>query len=389
MTDLAGEGGLDLQSSTSSNAYKDKVAALLATADIEVNGSRPWDLCVENDDMFARVIGNGSLGLGESYMDGWWNCQQLDEMFNRLLSADLASQVTTLADRWFFLKGHLRNRQIGRRLRETAASHYDIGNDLYQKMLDPRMIYTCGYWQDAQDLTQAQEHKLTLVAKKLQLQPGMRILDIGCGWGGSAAYMAEKFGVTVVGISLSAQQIDYAIEQYSSANLEFRLQDFRGMNEQFDRIYSLGMFEHVGFKNYRDYFSMVDRCLVDTGLFLLHTIGHRVTSHRVDPWIDRYIFPNSILPSAELICRTSANVLTIQDWHNFGLDYHRTLLEWSHNVTKAWPELPNYDPRFQRMWHYFLLCSAGAFKAQRNHLWQVVFAKGKLPQPYQAVRTAL
>lgn len=375
-------------------AYQDKITGLLARADIKVHNSRlapprPWDVQVHNPKLFARILGEGTLGLGEAYMDGWWDCEQLDELFARALTAELASKVTTWSDRCFFILAYLTNRQIGKRLLATAASHYDIGNDLYQRMLDPRMIYTCGYWQDANNLEQAQQHKLELVARKLGLEPGMRVLDIGCGWGGAADYMAQHHGVEVVGITLSTEQIKLASERIDNVNVTIKLLDFRNLNEKYDRIYSLGMFEHIGFKNYSDYFRIVDQCLVDRGLFLLHTIGHRITSFKVDPWIDRYIFPNSILPSAELINRHASNYFTVEDWHCFGLDYHQTLLSWDHNCRAAWDDLPNYPLRFRRMWHYFLMCSAGSFKARRNHLWQIVFSKGVCNEPYQTVRSAI
>ncbi len=374
--------------------YQSKIADLLAHADVKIVGepsfgAEPWDMLVHNDALFSRILGQGTLGLGEAYMDGWWDCERLDELFARVLAAELATKVETWSDKAFFLLGHLRNRQIGKRLRATAADHYNTGNDLYQHMLDKKMIYTCGYWRDAENLDQAQEHKLELVARKLKLKPGMRVLDIGCGWGGAAKYIADKHGVDVVGITLSEAQHELAQEHIRDSNATVRLQDFRALNEKFDRVYSLGMFEHVGFKNFADYFRIVDQCLEPGGLFLLHTIGHRVTSFKVDPWMDRYIFPNSILPSAEMINRYSADYFNIEDWHNFGLDYHKTLLAWDSNLQAAWQHLPDYEERFKRMWHYFLMCSAGSFKAYRNHLWQVVFSKGIQPQPYEAVRSAI
>ncbi len=374
--------------------YRSKIADLLAHADVKIVhepsfSAKPWDMRVHNDALFSRILGQGTLGLGEAYMDGWWDCEQLDELFARVLAAELAGKVATWSDKAFFLLGHLRNRQIGKRLRATAADHYDTGNDLYQHMLDKKMIYTCGYWRHAENLDQAQEHKLELVARKLKLKPGMRVLDVGCGWGGAAKYIADKHGVDVVGITLSEQQYELAQEHVRDSSAIVRLQDFRALNEKFDRVYSLGMFEHVGFKNFADYFRIVDQCLEPGGLFLLHTIGHRVTSFKVDPWMDRYIFPNSILPSAEMINRYSADYFSVEDWHNFGLDYHKTLLAWDRNLHAAWPLLPDYEERFKRMWHYFLMCSAGSFKAYRNHLWQVVFSKGIQPQPYEAVRSAI
>lgn len=372
--------------------YRNKIENLLTHADIKLvdrgqRAERRWDLEVNNDKLFARILGQGTLGLGEAYMEGWWECEQLDEFFARVLSANLGQHVTTWTDRWFFLLGHLSNRQIGRRLKQTAASHYNFGNDLYTAMLDPRMIYTCAYWQDANTLSEAQTHKLELTARKLKLEPGMKVLDIGCGWGGAAEYMAQQHDVEVVGITLSEEQYKLACERSAGAGTEFRLQDYHQLDEKFDRIYSLGMFEHVGFKNFPDFFRIVDDCLIDNGLFLLHTIGHRITNHKVDPWIDRYIFPNSILPSAEMICQFASPYFHLEDWHNFGMDYHRTLMAWDQNLASAWHELPDYDEQFQRMWHYFLMSAAGAFKARKNHLWQIVFSKGLSTTPYQAVRS--
>jgi len=376
---------------SSKNQYQARIEALLAKADIQVNCDRPWDIQVHNTDLFGRIIGQGSLGLGESYMEGWWDCKQLDEFFYRLLDANLSKQVTTLRDKLFYVYAHLVNRQKGKRAFEVGSTHYDAGNDLYERMLDKRMIYTCGYWQDADNLDLAQEHKLELVCRKLKLESGMRVLDIGCGWGGAARYMAEHYDVEVVGVSVSQEQVNLANSKakQSGLNAEFRFQDYRDVNEEFDRIYSLGMFEHVGFKNYAEYFQVAHDCLSNGGLFLLHTIGHRVTSELVDPWIERYIFPNSILPSAELITQHSAELFSIEDWHNFGLDYVKTLHAWRDNSNRAWDELGSYDQEFQRMWNYYLMCAAAAFRLYRNHLWQVVFSKGQQVKPYQAIRSAV
>ena len=379
-------------SAAKEQSYRQRVQALLDLADIKLDGDRPFDIQIHNENLYGRILGSGSLGLGESFMDGWWSCEQLDEMFARLLNAELASSITTLRDKLFFAQAYLSNRQTNKRARKVAKQHYDVGNELYQIMLDKRMIYTCGYWQDANTLDEAQQHKLELVCRKLKLEPGMKVLDIGCGWGGSARYMAENYHVDVVGISISEEQIKLAEEQsqqISNGRVSYRLQDYRELNEEFDRIYSLGMFEHVGFKNYAAFFDVAHRCLANDGLFLLHTIGHRQTLRRVDPWIERYIFPNSILPSAELIGKHSSPMFNLEDWHNFGLDYHKTLMAWWKNIEHRWGELSQYDARFQRMWRYYLMSCAGTFKASRNHLWQIVFSKGQLNAPYQAVRSAL
>jgi len=318
--------------------YEQKVSELLKHVDVTVNGDNPWDLQIHNPDFFKRVIGQGSLGLGESYMEGWWDAQEMDELFRRLILGNLQAKVRTTRDKLFYVYAHLKNRQTGKRAFEVGSQHYDAGNDLYERMLDKRMIYTCGFWQDAKDLDEAQEHKLELVCRKLKLEPGMRVLDIGCGWGGAARYMAEKYDVHVTGISVSKEQIKMANDQSKGMNVDFRFMDYRDLNEEFDRIFSLGMFEHVGFKNYAEYFRVANRCLKDGGLFLLHTIGFQYTSDKIDPWIERYIFPNSILPSSKLIT---------------------------------------------------LMCCAGTFKAYTNHLWQIVFSKGERDEMYKAVRSAV
>ncbi|NND81997.1 MAG: cyclopropane fatty acyl phospholipid synthase [Gammaproteobacteria bacterium] len=369
-----------------SNSQK-MIEGLLAHADIKINGNRPWDMQVHQPALFERVIGQGSLGLGEAYMEGWWDCHAMDELFARILNAELPSHVVTLRDRLFFLVTHLSNRQTGKRSYKVGEQHYDAGNDLYQRMLDQDMNYSCGYWRDAATLDEAQQHKLELVARKLKLEPGMRVLDVGCGWGGAAHYMAKQHGVRVVGVTISREQAQLAADQCMGQDVQIRFQDYRELDEPFDRIYSIGMFEHVGFKNYPDFFRVMDRCLSSGGLFLLHSIGHRITSRRVDPWIERYIFPNSILPSSELIGRHSSEFFAIEDWQNFGLDYYKTLMIWHRNIDKAWPQIPQYDEEFRRMWRYYLMTCAGAFKAYRNHLWQIVFSKGPQTDVYEAVRS--
>jgi cyclopropane-fatty-acyl-phospholipid synthase len=254
-------------------------------------------------------------------------------------------------------------------------------------MLDTRMIYSCGYWAEAETLEQAQEHKLDLVCRKLGLQPGMRVLDIGCGWGGAARFMAERYQVEVVGCTISAEQARLAREDCRDLSVQILLQDYRTLSGSFDRIFSIGMFEHVGHKNYRTYMETVARLLKDDGLFLLHSIGSNKTSIVVDPWIERYIFPNGMLPSARQITRASEGLFILEDWHNFGADYDKTLMAWHANFISAWPQLKHaYDQRFFRMWTYYLLSCAGGFRARDNQLWQVVFAKNGVPGGYRAIR---
>jgi cyclopropane-fatty-acyl-phospholipid synthase len=354
-----------------------KVESILAAADIQIDGTRPWDLQVYDKRFYSRMLGEGTLGVGEAYMDGWWDCPALDQLIYRAVRARLDHRLKTWSIVGDVISAKLKNFQTPSRAFEVGRRHYDLGNDLFRAMLDTRMIYSCGYWAEADSLDDAQVHKLDLIARKLMLEPGMQVLDIGCGWGGAPRYFAENYGVEVVGITVSEQQLFLGREICAGLAVELRLQDYRELNETFDRIYSIGMFEHVGPKNYRSYMNVVRRCLQDDGLFLLHTIGADITRSNTDPWITKYIFPNSRLPSASQITRAAEGIMILEDWHGFGPDYERTLMSWFENFEAAWPELSkNYDERFHRAWRYYLLSSAGAFRSRGNELWQIVWSIG-------------
>ena len=360
---------------------------IIAPADIRLNGARPWDVRVNDERLFQRVLAQGTLGLGEAYMDGWWDCDAIDQMVHRAHQSEIAKRLASPTTLLRVAEAKLRNLQAGKRAFEVGAQHYDIGNDLYRRMLDPRMIYSCAYWSGSgapEDLAAAQAAKLQLVVDKLQLEPGMRVLDIGCGWGGAAQFIAERSGCEVVGLTVSVEQAALARERCSELPVDIRVQDYREIDERFDRVYSIGMFEHVGVKNYRTYMETVRRCLSSAdGLTLLHTIGGNHSRNRTDPWIDRYIFPNSMLPSAAQITTAAEGVLTLEDWHNFGPDYDRTLMAWHANASAAWDDLPDrYDERFRRMWDFYLLVSAGGFRARYLQLWQAVFSRDGLPRVY-------
>ncbi len=352
------------------------IANVLENAQIRINGDRPWDIQIKEKRVFEEAIARGNLGLGEAYMNGEWHVENLDEFFCRLLRTRMTDQMKPWKLFLYAFAARFLNRQNRKRAWQVGEVHYDLGNEFYAAMLDPRMTYTCGYWENAKNLAEAQEAKLDLICRKLQLKPGMRVLDIGCGWGSFMAYAAQHYGVECVGVSISKEQVEWARQRYQGLPLEFRLQDYRQLNEKFDRIASVGMFEHVGRKNYRVYMELAHRCLDDDGLFLLHTIGKNQRSSVPDPWIDKYIFPNGDLPSIGQIGDAVDELFVVEDLHNFGADYDKTLMAWHDNFQKAWPQFaPELGERFYRMWSYYLLSCAGAFRARDIQLWQWVLSK--------------
>jgi cyclopropane-fatty-acyl-phospholipid synthase len=364
------------------------IEEILADAGIGINGRNPWDISVKDDRFYRRVLFDGSLGLGESYMDGWWECDRLDEFFSKIIPTNPEAKIKrskklqylALRSRVFDLSGKSRAYQVGKK-------HYDIGNDLFRLMLDRRMCYSCAYWETADTLDDAQEAKLDLICRKLGLKPGDRVLDIGCGWGSLIKYAAERYRVEAVGITVSAEQVGLGREICAGLPVEIRLQDYRDIDEPFDHIVSVGMFEHVGHKNYRTYMRMVHRCLRDGGLFLLPTIGKHFTENTFDPWLEKYIFPNTLVPSMKQIAAAADRSFIVEDWHNFSAHYDQTLMAWFGNLDSRWDTIrERYDDRFYRMWKYYLLSNAGAFRCRSVQLWQIVMSKHGVPGGYTSVR---
>ncbi len=363
--------------------YKQTCERHFGIAGIEINGIQPEDIQVYNQRFYQRVLAQGSIGLGESYMDGWWDCHRLDEFFNKLLKAKLNEKFNK--DTFLnSIRAKIFNPQNIRKSREVGEKHYDIGNELYEKMLGKSMVYSCGYWKGVDNLDQAQEDKLELICKKVELEPDMRVLDIGCGWGSFAEYASRKHKVEVTGLTISKEQKKYAEERYIGQRVDIRLEDYRDFEPKgkFDAIVSIGMFEQVGLNNYRTFMEKAEECLDNNGLFLLHTIGKntpRNAGHK-EPWINKHIFPGGFLPSVSQIAKASERLFTMEDWHNFGKDYDTTLMAWHKNLTDNWDEIKekgNYDNRFKRMFDYYLMCCAGAFRSSNNRLWQIVFSKGR------------
>ncbi|MDD5200770.1 MAG: cyclopropane fatty acyl phospholipid synthase [Terrimicrobiaceae bacterium] len=360
----------------------------LACADICIGGQRPWDIQVHDDRFYRRVVAERTLGFGESYVDGWWDCEALDEMCWRAIRAGLEERIPlnlrTLA---CVASAVVFNLQTRHRARRVGERHYDIGNDFFEAMLDPAMQYSCAYFRETADLAEAQRQKLDLICRKLDLRAGMRLLDIGCGWGGLAKHAARRHGCEVVGITISREQCAYARAACRGLPVEIRLQDYRDVREAFDRVVSVGMLEHVGCKNYRTYFTTAHRCLRKGGLFLCQTIGSNRSTTHTDPWITRYIFPNSMLPSAAQVARAIEGLLVLEDVHNFGADYDRTLLAWERNFEDSWDRFAGrYGERFRRMWRFYLLSCAGAFRARSIQLYQFLLSKGGIEGGFSPVR---
>jgi cyclopropane-fatty-acyl-phospholipid synthase len=359
------------------------IRELLSLPQIEVNGINPWDIQIHDDRFYERVLRDGSLGLGESYMEGWWDCAAIDELITRVLRAHLDEKVKN-ETRFLFevLRAKILNRQSASRAFEVGIKHYDLGNDLYQQMLDKRLNYTCGYWKDAQNLDEAQEAKLELVCKKIGARPGMKILELGCGWGAFAKYVAEKYGASVLGLTISKEQVALGMELCKGLPVEIRLQDYREVQGKFDAVISIGIMEHVGYKNYRTYMQVVQRCLKEDGIGFVHTIGSNNSITTGDPWSDKYIFPNGMLPSITQLGSAMEDLFVMEDWHNIGPHYDPTLMAWHANFEQAWPKLQQkYGNTFYRMWRYYLLSSAGGFRSRSSQLWQIVFTHIGTPQP--------
>ncbi|MDH3650954.1 MAG: cyclopropane fatty acyl phospholipid synthase, partial [Saprospiraceae bacterium] len=351
-------------------------------------GPLPWDIQVYNDRFYRRLITQGSLGLGESYMDGWWDAEKLDEFFYKILKARLDRDVkSSFESVVYHIRSIIQNQQTRRRSQKVARQHYDLGNDFYLSFMDPYNQYTCGYFKETDDLDLAQEHKLDLICRKLQLSEKDRVLDIGCGWGGFAKYAAEHYNCSVHGITISDKQLQYAKQFCRDLPITIEKKDYRDLEGSFDKILVCGMIEHVGYKNYRELIESVHHNLKEKGLFLLHTIGGNTSLKNADRWITKYIFPNSQIPSAKQLTSAIEDLFSIEDWHSFGSYYVPTLHAWYDNFNKNWDQFKSeYGERFYRMWKYYLLSSAGAFRARELQLWQIVLSKSGNDDGYVSIR---
>ena len=365
------------------NSAHKKIEELLKLADVRIGGDRPWDMEVHDERLYERILVKGTLGLGEAYMDGWWDCESVDQFITNVIRAKLRRKIAPLSLIIPTLQAHMINLQSLGRAFQVGEAHYDLGNKLFELMLDKRMAYSCGYWKDAKDLDSAQEAKLDLVCRKIGLKAGQRVLDIGCGWGSFAGFAAERYGAEVFGVTISKEQGLWVEERYAGLSVKALVKDYRELQGEFDHVISIGMFEHVGRKNYREFMQVARRCLKPGGLFLLHTIGRLKTRKAAEPWSHKYIFPNAQVPSMADISTAMEKVFVMEDAHNFGAYYDTTLMAWLEKFEKNWPEISaQYDERFYRMWRYFLMTNAGAFRGRQLQLWQLVLSPEGNPGVY-------
>jgi cyclopropane-fatty-acyl-phospholipid synthase len=379
---------------TDYKTYKRSLKKLLDMADIKIDGKRPEDIVVHDNRFYQRALGMGSLGIGESYMDGWWDCKRLDTLIAKGFEAHVNEHISSKQQAKFVmyhLKARIANRQAGQLAYKNAQRHYDIGNDLYEPMLGETMAYTCAYWEwGAKDLDEAQRDKFELICKKLGLKKGMKVLDVGCGWGGLSMYMAREYGCKVVCFTPAKEQVAYIKAHTKGLNVKPVLttwEDYDGKGK-FDRIAAIGVTEHIGPKNYSGFLAKMRSLLVDDGLFLLHTIGGNKSVQATDVWMDKYIFPNAVLPSVKQLATASEGKFVMEDWHNLGPNYDKTLLAWNENFQKSYPSLDHdkYDERFKRMWEFYLLVCAGLFRSRYTQLWQIVYSPHGVKGGYKSVR---
>ncbi len=361
---------------------------LLAEVGITVNGSEPWDLQIHSQDFWTRLYAEGSLGLGEAYMDGAWDCADLAEFFNRVVSSSLQDKLRITPNViWQLVQARFLNMQTKARSQRVAKMHYNE-TDAYEASLDARMTGSCGYWpKGVTNVDQAQEAKLDMVCRKVGLKKGDRVLDIGCGWGAFMGFAAEKYGASCVGVTVSPDQAAYARARYAGLDCDFQVKDYRDFDGKVDHVVSMGMFEHVGYRNFRTYFETARRAIKDDGLFMLHTIGSPETKTTIDPWIEKYIFPGGVLPSLKQVGEAIEGLFTVIDLHNIGPDYDKTLCAWNENFQARWPEPQSAEERrFKRMWEYYLLCCAGGFRARAIQVWQFVLSPRGVPEGYVTQR---
>lgn len=367
---------------------------MLAEIGVTLNGNQPYDIQVHDPRLYTMLLTKQSIGAGEAYMEGMWDCEQLDELFYRVCRHKLYDQIySKKTSAWLNLRNTFINQQSRIKSELVAKQHYNLGNRLFELMLGKSMAYTCGYWKDTQSLDEAEFAKYDLVCRKLMLKPREKVLELGCGWGGLAKFMAEKYGCEVVAFDIGEKPAEYAKKHCAGLPVKIYQCDYRDThvynpeNIQFDKLVSVGVLEHIGYKNYHRFLEIAHSFIKEDGIFLLHSIGRDTSAKYCEPWIDKYIFPNGMLPSLKQIGDAFEKRFVVEDHHNFGAYYDKTLMAWYKNFNEHWPELKStYDERFHRMMNYYLLCCAGGFRARNMQLWQFVLTPQGLLKGYNSIR---
>lgn len=276
----------------------------------------------------------------------------------------------------------------------VAKVHYSLSPKLWECMLGPTMNYTCGYWKsDTKTLEEAQINKMDLVARKLKLKPGMKVLDLGCGWGSAAQYMASKYKVSVVAYSITKEQIEYAKKKCEGLDVTFVCDDYRNATGTYDAIYSIGLYEHIGHTNGPAYFEVVDRCLTDEGVALVQTTVGADNEIRTCRWSDKYIFPGGEFPySHELLTASARFDLVTEDLHSFGHSYVKTCRAWYDNFNRHWngelePQFGHLvDGKFYRMWNFYLAAGVAHYATRMAQLVQFTFTRLGRKEEYVSER---
>lgn len=364
----------------------------LAELGVTVGGDSDVDIHINDKYLFVKLYFGRSLALGETYMDRGWEANNLYAFASKMFNSDLAHFFSkrSFGDYWRDISARVRNLQNIVRARQVVKQHYNINDDIYDVMLDESMAYTCGYWPHADNLAMAQVAKANLVCQKLGLESEDKTLDVGCGWGGFADFAARKYGAEVVGVTLSSKQANIAKERTKNLPVEIRTQDYREIHEEnvYDKVTSIGMLEHVGVKNYDEFFRIIHRAIKSDGLFLLHNIGSPTPVFRANPWVDKYIFPNGVAPSLSQFIAHAEKYFRVEDVHNFGADYVPTLKAWWENFDNNWKGNleKNYSERFYRMWQFYLLGFAAAFESRYLQLFQAVLSPKGVHGGYASIR---